>query len=190
MTLDIQPIKEEVQEFLYNSQELSIATADDYSKAGDTLKLVNHKIKTVEAKRVEYTKPLLDQKRLIDSDFKAVIEPLKAFVTEVKGKMVEWAREEQKRKDAEQARIEEEAKKANPETLEVEVPVVNDMKTTRGEVSTTSIKKVWKFEVMDETMVPAEFMMVDEAKIKQAIKEGNHFIKGVKIYQDDQISIR
>lgn len=192
-TQKIEIIKSEVNQFLYNQQELNVTTADDYTRAGDLLKIVQNRIKAVEDKRKEYTKPLDEAKKQIMADFSAISKPLEEFVAEVKTKMTNWYRAEQKRKDEEQAKLEAEAlAKAKAEgKSEVEVAIVNEeVKTQRGDVATTTVKKVWKAEIMDETLVPREYLVVDQVAINKAVRDGVRSIPGVKIYQDEQISIR
>ncbi len=51
-------------------------------------------------------------------------------------------------------------------------------------------RKVWTFELVDETKIPREFLSVDERKIRAAIAAGSRQIDGVKIFEDIKISIR
>ncbi len=48
----------------------------------------------------------------------------------------------------------------------------------------------WVFEVTEPNRVPAEFMVVDEKKIREAVRNGVREISGVRIFQDTKISIR
>lgn len=50
--------------------------------------------------------------------------------------------------------------------------------------------KVWRFEVTDPTLVPREFLAVDEVAIRKAVMAGSREIAGVRIYQEDKLSIR
>lgn len=47
------------------------------------------------------------------------------------------------------------------------------------------LRKTWKFEVVEEARVPREFLTLDEAKLKTAIKAGERNIPGVRIYQEE-----
>lgn len=49
--------------------------------------------------------------------------------------------------------------------------------------------KVWKFEIEDESLVPREFLIVNETAIRVAIREGKREIAGVRIYQEDQLRL-
>jgi len=50
--------------------------------------------------------------------------------------------------------------------------------------------KRWTFEVQDATKVPREYMIVHEPSIRQAINAGIREIPGVRIYQDESITLR
>lgn len=52
------------------------------------------------------------------------------------------------------------------------------------------LTKRWVHEVVDINLVPREWLMIDEAKVKQAIKDGTRSIPGLKIYQDESITLR
>jgi hypothetical protein len=52
-------------------------------------------------------------------------------------------------------------------------------------------RKVWKFELVDITQVPVEWLLLDEAKVKewiktQELKDGDKH-QGIKFYQENII---
>lgn len=53
-------------------------------------------------------------------------------------------------------------------------------------------KKVWKFEIVDPAIVPREFMVVDEKKVRQAVQLWGEKTKipGVNVWEDFQIGGR
>lgn len=181
----------EVTAFLERNKNIEVTNQETYAKAGDGYKLVMNKAKQIEAKRLQYTRPLDAQKKLIKSDFDKMTKPLIEFAKEIKSKMTVWAVAEQKRKDLEQIEIDKEAvKRAMATGEDQEVEVVNDVIATRSDYSTTSVTKRWKHELIDINKVPLEYLMLDDKKIKEAIKEGNKSIKGLKIYQEESLIIR
>ena len=185
----LQEIRLDVDEFLYNHQELKIENDEQYTQAGDVVKEVAMKVKKLDAKRMEYTKPLDETKKLIMADFKSVTDPLEEFCTLVKKKMLDYYKETQQRKNEEQARIDAEAleKARQGNVSEVQVPIVNEeVKTQRGDVSTITIRKVWTFKITDETKIPRDYLVVDERKIREAIRNGERRIDGVDIFQEEQ----
>jgi len=82
-----------------------------------------------------------------------------------------------------QKRLEEEAiKNAKPEDTDVIVPIVESVKTVRGEVSTNTAIKYNDFELVNLDEVPREYLVLDESKVKEAINKGGVAeIKGIKI---------
>lgn len=56
--------------------------------------------------------------------------------------------------------------------------------------STKGLTKRWVFEVTDAAQVPRAYMQVDEKLVRQAVADGARSIPGVRIYQEESISIR
>ncbi|WPP51776.1 hypothetical protein [Catalinimonas niigatensis] len=56
--------------------------------------------------------------------------------------------------------------------------------------STDGVRKVWTFEVNDLSKVPRQYLMLDEQKVRQAIREGKREIAGMSIYQKQQTVYR
>jgi hypothetical protein len=92
-----------------------------------------------------------------------------------------------------------EAKKAGlkPESVEVIVapqvpePIMPAEKAvTRTDSGASYQRKTWTFEVFDESLVPAEYLIVDPIKIRQAVRMGIREIPGVKIYEKTETSFR
>ncbi len=77
---------------------------------------------------------------------------------------------------------------------EVQVPapaLASPPKTIRAESGATlSVKKVWTFAIEDLGKVPVEYLALDTAKVRCAIRDGVREIPGLRIYQDDQVAGR
>ncbi len=122
----------------------------------------------------------------------------------VKNKMLTWWRSEEERKKKEQQKIEKEnAKKiekyeaktaANPEkaimppTLKSNPEKIEKM--SRGEAATSTVMKVWKWEIQNEKEIPREHLMIDEKKINKLVKAGLRDIPGLRIFETESMSIR
>lgn len=192
MAYDLELIKQDIDKFLYSNQEVVIETNDDYLKAGDLLKIVKNKIFRIEEQRKDWTRPMdLSKKRIMD-DVKQVIKPLNDFIEMIDPIMIKWWKKEKKIKDAEQAKIEEAAlakiKKEGKSNMEVSV--VNDIKTQRGDIATTTITQHWTHKIIDESKIPREYLSVDEVKIRIAIRNKVRKIEGVKIFQTERVNSR
>lgn len=193
METSIAPLKESVDLFLYENQNITISTREQYLSSGDILKQIKNRIKSLEEQRVSYTRPLDESKKKIMSDFKEVIEPLEQLEGRIKSSMIVWASAEQKRLDEEQKKIEAEAIKNATinKVSEIVVPVVNtSVKTQRGTVSTNTIVKRWVYRIVDEMKIPREYLAADTSKIWQAVRGGVRNIEGTEIYQEDTLVTR
>lgn len=193
METNLTPIKESIDLFLYENQGVIITNPEQYTNAGDVLKAVKNKIKSLEEQRKSYTAPLDEAKKKLMADFKEVITPLEELENKIKSTMISWASAEQKRLDAEQARIDAEAlAKAKAEKIsEVVVPLVNtQVKTQRGTFSTTTLVKRWTWKLVDLEKVPRQYLTLDSPSITYAVREGKRQIEGIEIYQEEGLTSR
>jgi len=116
---------------------------------------------------------------------------------------------EAKERGAKKAELEALAKKAEKERLEaiqkaeeeakenevvaptVVAPVVQETpKITRTEAGSASQRKVWTFEIIDAALVPAIYKVVDEQKIRDAIRMGMRDISGIRIFEETKTVFR
>ena len=109
---------------------------------------------------------------------------------------------EEERVRAEHARLEAEAEAANaPPPPPLPPPVatmppspapipVAPQKTTRSPLATTTIKKIWRYEITDPGAVPREYLVVDEKKIAAVVRAGLRSIAGVRIFETEQLAVR
>lgn len=120
----------------------------------------------------------------------------------------ERARQEKERQEAlqRQRELEEKAKAENVEPVKVEIPEVDPeldkpvevtphisyvpSGPTRTAEGTSSVINRWKHRIVDAAAVPREYLMVDEKKIAQAVKDGIRNIAGVEIYEDSEVRFR
>lgn len=72
----------------------------------------------------------------------------------------------------------------------IDLSVPEQEKTVQSDLGAISAKKVWEFEVIDESKVPNEFKIVNEKAIRAAVKAGVRNIPGVKIYQTETLAVK
>lgn len=185
-----------------------VNTKEDFINAGDVLKFIKDKIRKIEAKRIEHTSKLLEQKRIIDKDYKDAQKPLQELADKINEAMVKWNMAEQVRLDAEQkkvddailaqeierekARLEREKEtgvKEKPDT-NIFVPVVNDIKKVKGNMASNVMAQTYDFELLDILKVPIEYLTTDDVKIRKALRDskGKIEIAGIKILITNKIS--
>lgn len=109
-------------------------------------------------------------------------------------KAAEELRQREERIAADKADEEREAK-ARAEQAEIDRKRAEDEAARIAEQTalsqkSSSISKRWVFKVEDTSVVPRQFLMVDEKAVKEFIKQGGRVIPGIKIYQEEGLVLR
>jgi hypothetical protein len=109
----------------------------------------------------------------------------------------ELARREAEKKAQEEARklqeaLNNEAKEKGVAPVQVLAPVMPEPeKVTRTEDGTSAFtKRVWTHRIVNPELVPHEYRIIDESKIRQAVRMGVRQIEGVEIFEESQINLR
>ena len=126
-----------------------------------------------------------------------------------KRRQEELARIERERKAAEelQSKLEEEHRAQRIEALLTtgELPFQEEVAPTlpvapvelppeistnvKASLGSSTFKKVWTFEVIDPKQIPYCYLILDEKAIRSSIRQGVREIPGIRIYQDEQLSV-
>lgn len=173
------------------SQVTAVALAGEVKKAS----------KKIEDARKGYVGPLNEHVREVNALAAEVRAPLERAEAALKKQLNAYAAQQEldRRKAEEKARQEAaaEQERLNAEAAAgVEAPVVPEvvMPETVSAVRTASgtafMQGHWTFEVTDLSKVPAEFLMLDEKKIRAAIKTGTRSIPGLNIFEQKSVAIR
>lgn len=185
--------------------------------ATDTVKLIQGVLKGLEAERDAQVRPLNTQVDGINARFKphtTKLKDAKVLLDGPQGKMTKYmieerekqrkAIEEENRKKAEAeaaeaARLAAVAKPAELVTFDDVGPVaVAEVKAVdlpkqqaRGMLGSVSgLKKVWKWRVKDRAKVDPNYLMLDEIKLNQAVRQGIREIDGIEIYEEESSGVR
>lgn len=201
------------------AKELTIATQDDYEKAGKFLVGIKTRTKQIQ----DYWKGPKDaanaaHKALVEKE-KQMLAPLKEAEKIIKDTMLQY------QAAVEKARREQEAEARRKQQEEVDrllnqaadagaagdkqgeaigmamAEMVNDMPAaTQMDTPTaagTSVRKTWKARVTDPTAVPAYFNELELRTINQAtlnniakMTKGTATIPGVEFYQESSLGVR
>lgn len=190
------------QTSLFNQvQTLSVTNEEEMTAASEVLSQVHARVKRIEAKRIEYVKPLNDQVSKINADFKAAAKPYVEMESTIKQKIGNYVDEQRRLAAIEQRRLDDERRKeaqrlAAQEDIsqrkamaQIEKPVVEAPVTAvKTETAKVVTKLVAKFEITDPSAVPEEYKMVDERLVRKAVLAGARKIAGVKIWEESQVS--
>ena len=183
-------------------------------RSGDFVKQLGVTIRIIEAARAECKMPALDIGKFVDAEFRILTEPLVKAKSVVETAMTNYARAkvaEQQRQarlaaEAEAQRQREAAEMAAmeaellgdptpseppPAPVQAPLPSVAEASRTHGDYGTTaSLRGRWVHAVTDMNTVPRQYMMVNDAAVKAAIKAGVRDIPGINIFQEQKIGVR
>lgn len=202
-----------VQDLCAMAERAVIDSLEAYSKGVTLCKLIRDTEKSADTERLAITKPFRDGIDAINNRFKNMIDPISRAKKTIDKKMVDWkvAEDERLRKEAVAQRQKEvEEAKAKAEALAVEgeldeadavmhlaekaekAPVlygtINSVTGAAGGSGTT--RDVWKFKIIDQSKIPAEYFILDEKKISGVIRAGVREIPGLEIYAEKTLVIR
>jgi len=189
---------------LSHAQGIEIANDAQDAEAKAFLAQLHTASKRWEELRHWFVDPLNRQVKEINARFKAAADPVGEAEGLVKDKVAVYfrVRQEAARKEQERLRRAAEAKAARqaaraaargeePPAPTIPLPsVAAPEKTVRTAAGSVTVRRVWRFEVLDETAVPREWLMVNEKAIGAAVKAGIRSIPGVSIYQAEEVAVR
>lgn len=199
---------------LYQSYESRSIVSDSDAKIVTQCALeIKKAIDDMEKQRLKYTRPLDELKAEMIRDEREVTEPLKKILKLLNLKLLTWTESQEaiRREAAERKRKEDLAAleaekerqfalavqtndtKAADAIIEIEknaerlaakpVEVFNTIRTATG---SSGITTRWKHTVIDESLVPREFLMVDDAKLRKyaTAKKESAKVPGVQFYPE------
>jgi len=167
------------------AEKMIIKTTTQENSAYEELKVIKEALKFVEEKRTAITGPLNQSLKATNSMFKELFGPLKNADKLIRGKILEFRRQQQlaaAKEEEKRNKIRESHKKRGHK---VHAPAVIE-----PEVGKSTTQKRWVFEVVDITKVPSEFLVVDSAEVNNSIADGVREIAGLKIFQKETLSVR
>jgi hypothetical protein len=203
----MQPVLAELKSAAKN---LLIKTVKQYESAAALLKGIKGSLATIEDARTRITKPLNDSLREVNAQAKAAAAPFLAEEQSIKRAMIAYSdeqerlqREEQRRAneiaEAERRRQQEIADRARAKGQEgkaekheeraqaVAAPIIQ---REQPKIAGVSIPKVWTYEITDESVIPREYLIVDETKIRKVVTalKGGTNIPGVRAFEQKRIA--
>ena len=196
------------------SQEVAIVTVQDRINAIEHLRMA----KTWRKKVADWFKPSKDAAnkahKAITAQEKSLTDPIDMAERSVKAKINAWDQNQERIRQEEQRKLQAAAdEKARKERLRLEAQAAKlktpELKAERLEmadevvapvvtvapvekVSGTAKSKIWKARVVDVSMVPREWMTVNESALNAFARstKGVVPVAGVEFYAESNLSIR
>lgn len=164
---------------------IQVTTVEQEEEAYNALKEIKKAIKTIEDKRKEITQPLNASLKATNAMFKKLSEPFLVADKTLRGKVEDFHQIQEEKAEKERQRREKiqaaHAAKGH-ETHEITEPEVEVSK------STVTAKR-WTFEVVDESKIPREYLIVDGTAVRKAIRNGVREIDGLDIFQVEGLRV-
>lgn len=169
---------------------LQITTDEEYESAVDILKEVKRAANDLEAARTAITKPMNDAVKAVNAQFtepSSRLEIAERRLKQMTAKYVADKRAEQQRMIAEAALAAAAARASQPDAATdvakaVEQAVTLAAAAAAPVVSGVSFSERWDWSVSDLSLIPREYLRVDDTKINAAVKAGVRSIPGVRIF--------
>jgi hypothetical protein len=155
----------------------------DYKLASDAVKYLNDKVKYAEEVKNKYTRPLWDEKKRIDGEFKRLESPLEILIEKAKEKMLDYM----KKKQIEQKEYEEKMMKDNKEN---DLLVVDDKidAIKHATVSGNYLKTTIKYRTADPMLQSA--VVIKPEEFKNYLKNGGKMPAWIEEYTEENIVVR
>ena len=176
-----------------------IVTNDDVAIATDDLAMIAQLQKAIKNKSKEYVAPIKTHLDAVNDLFKGVLQPLEEADKITRSKIMIYRTEQaRRRQEAEEInRQKEELARREAalndgvitvDTTPVEVPEIAP-KHIDAEAGSLSTAKVRKWEVVDLSQVPHDYLMIDAVKIGKVVRAGIPSIPGIRIWQEDTLRV-
>ena len=182
-------IQEEISPIVDTAQKMLITNDDEKAEAAEMLSQLNKAADRVEAEKAKVMRPLLDAQKAERARWKPIETIYEAGITILRRKLGEYQQKqiELKRIADEKiaARVGAGKGKLQPETAIAQMEKnAGPDKKTETDSGVLTFRTDYDFEIIDIDKIPREYLLVDEAKIKKAIKSPeNRNLPGIRVFE-------
>lgn len=172
------------------ANRLKVENEEDMKKASDLLVQVVQVEKAIQERKEKITRPLMAGL----AEARELFKPMETGHAEakktIKAKMLDYTIAEEERIAKEKERVEARVEKG---TMRVDTAVkkLEDIGEVKKSVSTesgrTSLHTVRKVRIVDESLLPREYLVADVKKINEAVLKQNLIVAGTEIYEEKSI---
>lgn len=186
---DVKVLEKEIIPFIKKSESLKIKTPDDMAVAAETLSNINKYADAVKKKQESLTKPLNEALKNIRAMFAPLKDSLDDAILKIRGAMTTYQTESKRIADNEAAkiaaRVGEGKGKISVDTAVKKMSEIDKPKNTvTVENGQIKFKTVQKFEIIDVSLLPKEYILPDEVKIRAVMKIGTQ-LPGVRYFSEE-----
>lgn len=164
-------------------QRLPVTNDDQCAFATQLLQELKGVQHSVEMRRTEISGPLYRAHRAVNELFRPALDALSRGEGVLKDKISEYLRAKEA---ANAAALQAAAAAPTPALAQQSIALVAPVAPPAG----VSVRKVWRFRVVDQDKVPRELCSPDPEKIREAFEGGRREVPGVEFYQEDVVTAR
>lgn len=175
---ELEAHKQDVESVLSYTRTLTISNMQDAELATNYIAKARDLIEKIENKQKEITQDSLNFVAKIRDISKTMTDPLKLVKSMINEKIDEWKEENKKQ-----------LKMAEDFGIEI-IDTFQDVSKTSTNSATSYEVTTYEYEIEDESLVPRQYMSIDEAKVKLSLKSGVRNIPGLKIIKKTQTRVR
>ena len=198
---EVMPLYDQAMSLLHFAEQRVIATAKDMKPVTDDLAIISNVKKVLEEKRKEYLSPLQAQVKTINEAFKVLTEPIDKADQLTRQKILDFQKEQDRiRQEQEEInRLRKEAAEKDAALHNGELSEsVNLVEVSAGapkrvstNMGTTTTRDNWKYEVVDFTLVPDAYKVIDGSQLT-AIAKKHHdqkAVPGVRFFNEPTLRV-
>lgn len=167
---------------------LKITDAESYGRASAELMRIKRMSRNVEDAKAAVMRPLLDATKAERSRWQPMETALANAETWVKGKMLDYVNAVEAAAQAQAEAIENDKRIKRPETLMQKIGDIEQAPTTASSVDgMTTVRKVRVARIVEPLLVPDEYWVIDEVRVRRAALDGA-VIPGVVVEYQNTIA--
>ena len=170
---------------------LVITSNEDMTKGSDILNSVKQIKKSITERKELITRPLMDALASARDLFKPLETGYAEAEKTIKAKMLDFSIAEEERITKEKARVEARVEKGTmrTDTAIEKMEQIGDSKNSfAGESSKVSIRRMVKVRIVDESLIPREYLVPDMTRITEAVIRQGQIVPGVETYEEKVIA--
>lgn len=166
----------------FNATPLKLASAEDYTTAGNLLTKVSTVLKAIDDHYEDDKKATYAVYKAILDEIKATKEPIELMKLKIKRAMDFWNAEQKKAASALRLAQLAAEQEGNP------LPVAPEVEMT-PKVAGVKTYRVTKWRIIDLDKVPREYLILDEKKVNQTVREMKTLasIPGIEVYEEEEV---
>ena len=191
-TKELTVLKGQVSKLENQAEAVTIATQADYVNTIDLVSKLKETGKLIKDKKESITKPLNEALRNARDLFAPIEDQFIKAEAIVKTKLLDYKRMKDAEARTEEAKIVARVEKGTLklETAEKKLDTIERIDTTtRGAVGIVQIRKIRKVRIVDESLIPREYLKPDEVAIRKDALNGKTIL-GVVIEEEEVIAAR